>query len=238
MKVHIRADVLTKTVGNGKKSCGGGTLPRTRQKRIVPDGTKDCLSESDACHGVYNGDDCDHDDKYGEDDVDESCDGGVDNYSGRDYVDERSVGCGVHEQTNRLAAAADRCSKRRRRRREWQPKNSGRRDDSVADQKGSSETMTAAAAMDDSCRPRRDAATHSKTAIKTKAATAPVGRQSELPAAGAVGQSDVVRQSSVHGQGRDAGNGGGQDADANSKKHTSEPAPEQNGSIQNHYDDE
>ncbi|XP_050061622.1 uncharacterized protein LOC114130078 [Aphis gossypii] len=125
VQVHIRANVLTKTVGKSRddrKSCGGGgggTLPKAHRKKAtgVSNEQKECFSENDMCYGGDGDDDYDYDydddDDDDRDDDDEDDDEDVDDGNGDD--DGADGGC-VEEQTNGSAAAeaADHCGNSRR----------------------------------------------------------------------------------------------------------------------------
>ncbi|XP_026818588.1 uncharacterized protein LOC113557326 [Rhopalosiphum maidis] len=123
VQVHIRANVLTKTVGKSRddrKPCGGGTLPKTHRKKgtNVANEQKECFSENDMCYGGDGDDDYEYD--YDDDDDNDDCDG--DDYDDEDDVDvgdgddDGADGGCVEEQTNgsAAAAAADHCGNGRR----------------------------------------------------------------------------------------------------------------------------
>lgn len=130
--MHIRANVLTKTVGKSRddrKSCAGGgsTLPKAHRKKAtgVANEPKECFSENDMCYGGDGDDDYDYD--YDDDDdnhYDDEDDDDDDNDEDDDEedVDEGDDDCAdgggcVEEQTNgsAAAAAADHCASSNRR---------------------------------------------------------------------------------------------------------------------------
>lgn len=133
LQVHIRADVLTKTVGksrNDKKSCvGGGAFQKAhRKKTAAADESKECFSENDLRCSGDGGYDHDYDYEYedDEDEVDDDEDDGDNEYDDDVFEDDRDsedvrrggrASRGVEAQTNgsAAAAAADHCDNRRHR---------------------------------------------------------------------------------------------------------------------------
>ncbi|XP_060857415.1 LOW QUALITY PROTEIN: uncharacterized protein LOC132934999 [Metopolophium dirhodum] len=128
VQVHIRANVLTKTVGKSRddrKSCGGGggTLPKAHRKKAtgVANEPKECFSENDMCYGGdgdndFDYDNYDDDDHYDDDDEDDEDDDEDDVADDGDDDCADGGGGGVEEQTNgsAAAAAADHCGSSRR----------------------------------------------------------------------------------------------------------------------------
>lgn len=233
--MHIRADVLTKTVGSDKKLCGGGggSLPRNRRKIVTAaDESKECLSENDLCYGGIDGEgsrECDYD--YDEDDGDDD-----DDSAGRveDSADVRLGDCSVHEQTNGLAAAAavERCKERRQRGR--RPKNGRRRGERMTDIAGQEDSREQQQMAADDDRPRRDTARDETSTVKAiKIAN---DQQGESPTNVSVAKaaSNIV-QHGVYGHGNRGD--GAADADDGKQRGDQLNAPGENGN-QDHYDPE
>jgi len=195
--------VLTKTVGNDKKPCGGAKLPRNRRKKVTAaDEFKECLSENDMCHGGEGSrdfDECnyDYDYDYDEDDEDDDDDSEGRGEDKGHSTDVRLGDCGVHEKTNGLAAAA-----KERRHRGRRPKNGRRRGDRTTDITGHEDSreqqMTAPVAAADNGRPQRDA-TCDQTSTVNAIRTAD-GQLSETPTSDGVARaaSNIVPYG-VHG---------------------------------------
>lgn len=109
--MHIRADVLTKTIGktrNDKKSCDNSTFPKSRRRKAttVNHKSKECLSENDLC----NGDDYDCTYDYEYEDYDDDDDEDDDNVS-EDRGQEQDDSGSIQEQTN--SSTANHCNGKR-----------------------------------------------------------------------------------------------------------------------------
>ncbi|VVC29519.1 Hypothetical protein CINCED_3A023948 [Cinara cedri] len=119
VQVHIRADVMTKTIGKSrsdKKSYCSSTFPKTFKKKSASiNEPKECFSENDLCYGEDYDCDYDYDDEY-EDDVDDDDEENL-NENDEEYgdsLDRQLNGGNKRRNMNRLRGnrTATQCVKR------------------------------------------------------------------------------------------------------------------------------
>lgn len=199
-QVHIRADVLTKTIGKSsrdeKKPCGGGALPprAQRKKTTIVDEAKECFSENDLCYG----DDYDYEDDEDEDDDEEDgCGGGDEDDDDEDADDavgrrggRHGADSGVRERKN---GSAVHCDGRRQR-------NVRRGGNCRTTAQGGGRRQPKTAASDNASR-RRRAARQDKTAMKPDTAAAAVQRELAAYLATNVPRADPVSGDDDNGNG-------------------------------------